>query len=171
MTVEMKTTLRHIHTTSVQAQEHPIRNSALKMGRFTLSLLEMTLSMMVGMPILFMLRNLVPASSFFAAAYRSGTIMSEIAMTVFMTVPMMAWMIVRRHGLRHSVEMAVGMSAPVAAIVGMRLMGADASLPWLAKASHLAMFLGMIAVMVFRRGHYTDKANHSAHAHGAHAHS
>ena len=75
------------------------------------------------------LRNLVPASPPFAAAFQFGTIMFEIAMTVFMAVPMVAWMIVRRHGWRHSVEMAVGMSAPVAAIVVLRLLRAGAYLP------------------------------------------
>ncbi len=167
MAVEMKTTLDHIHSSGEQAQVQPIRSFALKMGRFILSFLEMTLSMMVGMPLLFMLRNLVPASSPFAAAYRSGTILFDIAMTVFMAIPMLAWMIVRRHGWRHSIEMAAGMAAPVAVIVVLRLLGAEAYLPWLSKAGHLAMFLGMLAAMLYRVDHYT--AGHASHQQHVHA--
>ena len=75
-----------------------------------------------------------------------------------------AWMIVRGHGWRHSAEMAFAMLAPVAAIIVLHLLGADAYLPWLSKASHLAMPLGMIVAMLYRRDHYTGKTDHSAHA-------
>ncbi len=163
MTTEIKTTMVHINTANIQAHDHWIRNSASKAGRFTLHLLEMLLAMMAGMPILFMLRNLIPASSSFAAAYVSGTVLSDLAMGVFMTVPMVAWMIMRGHGWHHSAEMAFAMFAPVAAVIVLRLLGADAYLPWLPKASHLGMFLGMLTAMLYRRGHYTGTASHSAH--------
>ena len=127
-------------------------------------LLEMLLAMMVGMPILYLLRNVIPASSSYAAAFQSGTTLNALAMGVFMTVPMVAWMIVRGHGWRHTAEMAFAMLAPVAAIIVLRLLGADASLPWLATASHPAMFLAMIIAMLYRRDHYTGKAGHAAHA-------
>ncbi len=153
-----------INTASIPGHDHQIQNAALKAGRFMLHFLEMTLAMMVGMPILIMARNLVPASSPYAAALKTGTIPFDLVMTIFMVVPMVAWMIVRRHGWRHSVEMAVGMSAPVAAVAVLRLLGGGAYLPWLAKASHSAMFLGMLAAMLYRRDHYTGKAGHSAHA-------
>ena len=164
MTTEINTTMVHINSASIQAHDHRIRNSASKVGRFILHLLEMLLAMMAGMPILFMLRNLIPASSSFTAAFKSGTNLYNLAMAVFMTVPMVAWMIVRGHGWRHSVEMGFAMFAPVAAIIVLRLLGADANLPWLVKASHLAMFLGMIIAMLYRHDHYTGKARHSAHA-------
>lgn len=164
MAIEPKTTTDFITTASLQVPVHEIRNSALKAGRFILHFLEMTLAMMVGMPILFMARNLVPASSAYAAALKSGTIQSGLVMTVFMAVPMVAWMIVRRHGWRHSLEMAIGMCAPVAVIAVLRLLGAEAYLPWLSKAGHLAMFLGMLAAMLYRHDHFTGKAGHLAHA-------
>ncbi len=164
MAIEPKTTIDFINAASPRAPDQPIRDSALKAGRFILHFLEMTLAMMVGMPILFMARNLVPASSSYAAALKSGTIPFDLVMTVFMAVPMVAWMIVRRHGWRHSLEMAIGMCAPVAAIAVLRLLGAEAYLPWLPKASHLAMFLGMLAAMLYRHDHFTGRAGHSAHA-------
>jgi len=159
-----KTTQDQIHTVSTPAPDHRIRNAASNVGRFILHLLEMLLAMMVGMPILYGLRNLIPASFSYAAAFQSGTTLSALAMGVFMTVPMVAWMIVRGHGWRHSAEMGFAMFAPVAAIIVLRLLGADASLPWLAKASHPAMPLAMIIAMLYRRDHYTLKAGHSAHA-------
>jgi flagellar biosynthetic protein FliP len=154
----------HINTASIQAHDHRIRNSAAKVGRFSLHLLEMLLAMMAGMPILPMLRNLIPASSIYAAAFKSGTNVYGLTMAVFMTVPMVAWMIVRGHGWRHSAEMAFAMFVPLIAIIVLRLLGADAYLPWLDKASHLAMPLAMIIAMLYRRDHYTGKAGHSAHA-------
>ncbi len=168
MSIERKTTMDFINSTSIPVHDHPIRNSVLKVGRFILHFLEMTLAMMVGMPILFMLRNLVPTSSPYAAALKTGTVPFDLVMTIFMVAPMVAWMIVRRHGLRHSVEMAIGMSAPVAAIDALRLLGAGAYLPWLSKASHLAMFLGMLAVMLYRCDHSTGNAGHM-HSAGDHS--
>ncbi len=152
---------------TVHTHHHEQHSIFSRAGYFILHFLEMTLAMMVGMPILFMMRNLVPLSSPYAAALQFGTIQFDLVMTVFMAVPMMAWMIVRRHGWRHSIEMAVGMSAPVAAVVVLRLLGAGAHLPWLAKAGHLAMFLGMLAAMLYRLDHYT--ASHASHQQHVHA--
>lgn len=164
MTTEIKTTMDHINTAGIQVRDHRIRNYAAKVGRFGLHLLEMLLAMMVGMPILSMVRNLIPASSIYAAAFKSGTNLYGLTMAIFMTFPMIAWMIVRGHGWRHSVEMGFAMLAPVAATIVLRLLGAYAYLPWLASASHWAMFLGMIIAMLYRRDHYTGKTVHSAHA-------
>ncbi len=52
MSIESKTTIDFINAASLQAPDHPIRNSALKAGRFILHFLEMTVAMTVGMPIL-----------------------------------------------------------------------------------------------------------------------
>ena len=161
MTTEIKTTMDHI--ASVPMHDHQIRNPAAKVGRFSLHLLEMLLAMMAGMPILSMLRNLIPASSSVAAAFKSGTISYSITMTVFMTVPMVAWMIVRGHGWRHSAEMAFAMSVPVAMAICLRLLGVGGSQLWLVGVSHLGMLLGMLIAMLYRRDHYTGKAHHVAH--------
>ena len=159
MTTEIKTTIDHI--ASVPMHDHQNRNTASQVGRFSLHFLEMLLAMMAGMPIFSLARSLIPASSSVAAAFKSGTISYSITMTVFMTLPMVAWMIVRGHGWRHSAEMAFAMLAPVAAIIVLRLLGADAYLPWLDNVSHLAMPLGMIIAMLYRRAEYTT--GHAAH--------
>ena len=169
MTTEIKTTRAHIYTASIPAQDHKIRSSAAKAGRFTLHFLEMMLAMMVGMPVFFMLRNQIPASSIYAAAFVRGTNLYDMAMGVFMTVPMVAWMVVRGHGWRHSAEMAFAMFASVAAVIGLRLLGADVKQLWISKVSHIGMLLGMLIAMLYRRDHYTGKAGHSAHDHSVHA--
>ncbi len=164
MTIEIiDTTMDHTNTASLQAYDHRIRNSAAKVGRFILRLLEMLVAMMAGMPAFFMLRNQIPASSIYTAAFIRGTNLYGLAMAVFMTVPMVAWMIVRGHGWRHSAEMGFAMFAPVAVVIVLRLLGADAYLPWLSKASHLGMFLGMMIAMLYRRDHYTGIAGHAAY--------
>src|SRR5512141_878024 len=117
MAAEIKTTKDHIHTASIPAQEHKIRSFAAKVGRFSLHFLEMMLAMMVGMPILFLLRRLIPASSSYKAIFVSGTNLHDLAMVVFMVIPMVIWMVVRGHGWRHSAEMAFAMSAPLVAVI------------------------------------------------------
>ncbi|HEX6034385.1 MAG TPA: hypothetical protein VFY83_08120, partial [Anaerolineales bacterium] len=159
---EMETNL--LNTASTQAPDPRIRNSALKAGRFILHLLEMLLAMTAGMVALSFLGDLIPAYSSLYFAFRSGTNLYELAMVVSMTVPMVTWMIVRGHGRRHGVEMAFAMFAPVAVIIVLRLLEADAYLPWLADIGHMASFVGMIAAMLYRRDHYTGKVAHSVHA-------
>ena len=158
----METNLLKIATT--QAHDHRIRNSASKAGRFSLHLLEMLLAMMAGMVALSFLGDLIPTYSSLYFAFRSGTNLYELAMVVSMTVPMVAWMIVRGHGRRHSAEMAFAMFAPVAVIIVLRLLEADTYLPWLGDIGHMASFVGMIAAMLYRRDHYTGKVGHSVHA-------
>ena len=170
MTTETKTTKAHIHTASIPVQAHKIRSSTAKVARFGLHFLEMVVAMMVGMPFFFMLRNVIPASSSYMAVFVRGTILFDLAMVVVMTVPMVAWMIMRGHGWRHSAEMAFAMSAPMVAVIALRLLVAsDTYLPWLRQVGYNGMFLGMLIAMLYRRDHYTGKASHSVHDHSVHA--
>ena len=170
MTTEIQTTQAHIHTASIPAQDHTFRSSASTVGRFGLHYLEMVVAMMVGMPFFFMLRNVIPASSRYAAVFVRGTILFDLAMVVVMTVPMVAWMIMRGHGWRHSAEMAFAMSSPMVAVIALRLLeGSDTYLPWLRQVGYNGMFLGMLIAMLYRRDHYMGQAGHSAHDHSVHA--
>lgn len=149
-------------STNTQAYEHPIRKFALQTGRFLGHLVEMLIAMSAGMGVFHLFTGLIrPYSN--SAVIQSGTTLHAIAMAVFMTLPMVAWMIVRGHGWRHSVEMAIAMLAPMAAVGLLCQVGADAYLPWLAEASCPAMFIGMIAAMLYRKDHYTDRGNHASH--------
>ena len=51
-------------------------------------------------------------------------------------------------------------SAPVAAVIALRLLGVGASQEWLIQVGYLGMFLGMLIAMLYRRDHYTGKAHH-----------
>lgn len=170
MTITSDMAMDHGNTGDVSARQRRILDFALKVGRFILHLLEMVLSMMAGMVILYLLDVLSPESSVFAPFFEYGTVKFDLAMVVFMTVPMAAWMLLRRHDRRHVAEMAFGMNVLVAVVIVLRLLGAEANLPWLVDASHPAMFLGMIVAMLYRRDHYTSKADHSTHAAHGHAH-
>jgi hypothetical protein len=160
----IKTTGYPLKTVASLARNSPIYSQAAKVGRFILHLLEMLLSMMVGMVVLYLLDILSPESASYNAFFEYGTIEFDLAMAVFMTVPMVAWMMVRGHDRGHVAEMAFGMNAPVAVIIVLRLLGAEADQPWLADASHPAMYLGMLTAMLYRRDHFTGRAGHSAHA-------
>ena len=164
MTITSKTTIDHVRTADIQTHARRIRSTASKMGRFSLHLLEMTLAMMVVMVLLYLLDTLTPESSRYSVFFEYGTNQFDLAMGVLMTVPMVAWMAVRGHGRRHSVEMAGAMFVPVVAIIMLRLFGAGAYLSWLDYASHPAMFLTMLVAMLYRRDHYTGKAGHAVHA-------
>lgn len=144
--------------------KHMHRNQSLawKVGRFLLHLFEMLLAMEAGMGLFHLLQWLIPASSGIKAALKFGTNLHTILMAVFMTIPMAAWMKIRGHGWRYSVEMVVAMLAPMAAIILLCWLGIDAYLPWLAQASGPTMYLGMLAYMLYRRDHFTGQAHHAA---------
>ena len=164
MTTLGKTTHDHRKMEATPAQDSRIHSLASKVGRFLLHLLEMVLAMSAGMSIFHLLANQIPATSSLAVVADSETVVHNVVMDIFMTVPMLAWMILRRHGWRHSLEMGLAMLAPVAVINLLCSLGVVEYLPWLAKASGPAMYLGMLAAMLYRRSHYTVKASHSGHA-------
>ena len=143
--------------------ERRLSAGASNVGRFVWHFLEMALAMQVGGLAFLILLRLIPESSSFAPALARGTYLRPIVSGVLMTLPMVAWMIFRGHGWRPSLEMAAAMLAPVAAIVGLRILGVDNYLPWLAKASCPSMYPAMLAAMLYRRDHYTGQAGHSTH--------
>lgn len=143
---------------------HRTRSLPWQVGRFCLHLLEMLLAMFAGMGLFHFLGGLIPATSPIAAVAERGTDLHVIGMNIFMVVPMVAWMIFRGHGWRHSVEMAVAMLAPIALVTVLCRLGVDTYLPWLTGASAPAMFLGMLAAMLYRRSHYTGKEHHENHS-------
>lgn len=140
-----------------------MNNQVAKVWRFLLHFLEMLLAMGAGMGIFHLLVRLIPASSSLNTAIKPGTNVHAILMMAFMTIPMLGWMIIRGHGWRHSLEMGIGMVIPMLVIALLCQLGLSEYLPWLTDANSAAMFLGMIAVMIYRRDHYTGSASHSAH--------
>ena len=164
MTAIENTTHDHMKMEAMQAQVSNRRSPASKVGRFLLHLLEMLLAMEAGMVVFHLLANQIPATSSLATVADNETVLHNVVMDVFMTVPMLVWMILRGHGWRHSLEMGVAMLAPVAVINLLCSLVAVKYLPWLAGASGPAMYFGMLAAMLYRRDHITVKAGHSGHA-------
>jgi transcriptional regulator GlxA family with amidase domain len=112
-------------------------------ARFALHFGEMVLAMYVGMLIYMPLQGLVPGS------------LQRIGMAVFMAAPMVVWMRLRGHGLRHGFEMAAAMLVPWAL-----LLGAATVVPPLAGVADWAMYLGMLAIMLVRWDHFTGSGAH-----------
>jgi YHS domain-containing protein len=123
---------------------------------FVRHFLEMSLAMVVGM-LLFMA---IPGVMQLPKA------LHLLGMAAAMTLPMIVWMRIRGHGWRHGIEMSLGMLLPWAAVLALVGLGAASVLPWLEQADGPAMFLGMLAVMLLRPGHYAH-AHHHAHEQAA----
>lgn len=163
MTTLGNTTHDHRKIAPIQAQVPNRRKLASKVGRFLLHLLEMLLAMQAGMILFHLLENQIPATSSLAAVADSETVVHNVVMDIFMTVPMLAWMLLRGHGWHHSLEMAFAMLAPTAVINLLCSLGAVEYLPWLAEVSGPAMYIGMLGAMLYRRNHFTGHIDHSAH--------
>jgi hypothetical protein len=136
---------------------------ASKVGRFLLHFLEMQIPMTLGM-ILFgvVVRQLrtVPSLS---TTFARGSDLTILTDGLFMSIPMVAWMVYRKHGWRHSLEMAAAMLAPMLAIILLGWLGAYAALPWLPKLACAVSSLGMLVYMLFQRAHFTGEAGHATH--------
>jgi hypothetical protein len=125
--------------------------------RFFLQFLELQIPMVLGASVCYLLGRLVPVSSSLATAYHPGTYLFAIGDVLFLTVPVVGWMIVRGHRPRHSLEMALAMVAPVAMIAVAGELAGYAYLLWLVTAMYPAMSLGMLVYMLYRRGPGTNK--------------
>jgi hypothetical protein len=139
----------------------PMQSVAASVRRFLLRFLEMQLPMVLGAAVCYLLLRLIPASSSFATVYHPGTYLYTAGDLLFLTVPVVASMVFRGHGWRHSLEMAVALLAPVAAIIVLGELAGYAYRPWLITAGYPAMSLGMLVYMLYRSYEHA----HSAHEH------
>jgi len=127
-----------------------MRSVAANVTRFVLHFLELQIPMVVGAVVCFLLLRLIPASSSFATVYYPGAYLYTAGDIFFLTVPVVAWMIFRGHGWRHSLEMVVALLAPVAAIIVVGELAGYAYRPWLITAGYPAISLGMLMYMLYR---------------------
>jgi hypothetical protein len=117
----------------------------------------------LGALVCYLLTRLIRASPNFATIYHPGTYLYAAGDVLFLTVPVVTWMILRGYGWRHSREMAVAMVAPVAAIFVIGELAGYAYLLWLITAMYPAMSLGMLVDMLYRRDHFTVRVGHATH--------
>ena len=117
---------------------------------------EMWIAMTLGMAIL--CRSSWSWSHMgYTALLDTASIDYQAWMGVFMAVPMVAWMRVRGHGWRMGMEMAGAMLGPIAAVLALCALGVPDAFPWLTtRATGPAMAIGMVAIMLYRREHYTS---------------
>ncbi len=141
-------------TTNIKQMSVPAngktRGIAARVGRFLLDVLELQIPMTLGAVVCYLLINLIPASSSLATVYYPGTYLFTAGDLFFLTVPVVAWLVFRGRGWRHSLGMAVAMLTPVAAIVVLGELTGSAYRLWLITAGYPAMSLGMLAYMLVR---------------------
>jgi hypothetical protein len=142
-------------------REIQIPRAVARVRTFILHFLELQIAMGLGALVCYLLSRLIPASSSFATIYHPGTYVYAAGDVLFLTVPVVTWMIFRGYGRRHSREMAVAMVAPVAAIIVVGELAGYAYLLWLITAMYPAMSLGMLVYMLYRRDQFTVRVGHS----------
>ena len=130
--------------------------------RFVSHYVQMSIAMMLGM--------YLPVWGFILSALDLSGLVSRspeasaLVMTAEMVFGMAAWMCIRRHSWRHTVEMSAGMSASTVVAATASLAGL---LPHTAAQSGTVGFLmwaGMLVAMLFRwRDYAQGHQNHEAH--------
>lgn len=141
------------------------RGFGAKVGRFLWHLVQMVLAMAVGMVIYVALFRLVLTPEGYKAMQSEQPFLWYAEMAVFMTVPMVALM--RHHGYRwrQCAKMSSAMLIPPAGLIALVQLGVRAYLPWLSTrtlpaSTHVAMLLGMLLSMIYRRAEYGDSRHH-----------
>jgi hypothetical protein len=119
---------------------------------------QLQVAMCIGALVCYLLGQLVPASSSFGRLYYRGAYLYMLGDVLFLIGPVVLWMLLRRHGWRHGLEMAVAMVAPVAAIAVLGELTGYAYQLWLITAGYPAMSVGLFACMVYRP-HVLDRAS------------
>ncbi len=123
----------------------------MEMRRLLLSFLELQIAMALGALVCFFVGRVVRASPTYATDYHPGTVLFFLGDVFFLTAPVVAWMLFRNPRWRDSLELAVAMLAPVAAMVVLGELMRSAYLLWLVTAMYPAMSFGMLAYMFYRR--------------------
>ena len=129
-------------STTLTPNPTPVRQTL----RFLRHFGEMVLAMLLGMAVFDVMTG--------AILIPMGLELSALAMEVAMSVPMVAWMRIRKHAWRPSVEMAGAMIVPTVLLIGGSRLGL---LPRTSVmlGTHLLMLPAMLAVMLARWGDYT----------------
>jgi hypothetical protein len=127
---------------------------------FIVHFLELQIAMALGALVCYLFTRLIPTSSRFATVYHPGTYLYAAGDILFLTLPVVAWMIFRGSGWRHSRGMALAIVAPVAAIIVLGEFLGYAYLLWLVTAMYPAMSLGMLVYMLYRHHHFTIRSAH-----------
>jgi hypothetical protein len=145
--------------TRVRASELQERSSfracAEKVGCFAFHFAEMWFAMFLGMAVFMVLRIALMAQGY-AALLEATSIEFQVGMGVFMVAPIVARMRLRGCRWRECAEMSAAMMLSTAAALALRALELRDALVWLASNQHAIMLVGMLAIMLYRREHYTS---------------
>jgi hypothetical protein len=133
-----------------------------RVSRLFLSFLELQIPMVLGAFGCYLLGRVISGSFSLATTYRPGTYVFAIGDVVFLTVPVVAWMLFRGRGRRYSVEMALAMLAPVTVIALVGELAGHPYLLWLVTGMYPAMCLGMIIFLVYSRDRFAGQMHEPA---------
>jgi hypothetical protein len=79
----------------------------------------------------------------------------QVGMAIFMVAPMVGWMRFRGCSWRECGAMSAAMLLSTAAVLVARALDLRDAQLWLESNQHLLMLAGMLALMTYRRAHYT----------------
>ena len=138
------------------------RGNLFPLWLWLLHLCEMTVAMYAGM-LVYMAVGGPAVTSLFGNGFAGGALRYS-GMVLAMVLPMTALMRVEGHSWRMAHEMALAMIAPIVLCFGLLALGFCQFvlfLAWLTPtsvyaAAHDGMLLGMVALMIVRRGMYAD---------------
>lgn len=117
-------------------------------GRLALHYVEMVVAMMVAMVVLAPVSDLSWGLVGVDLDQPRWAVVAGLVMAIDMTVGMAAWMLVRRHGRRHVVDMSAAMLLPAAVVAALELAGVLGHGTG-GVVSHVGMLVAM-AVVVLR---------------------
>jgi hypothetical protein len=124
-------------------------------GKFLVHFLEMVIAMGIGMAIFGPVKGSL-ISQGYAALLDTHSLDYQAWMNLFMVVPMVLWMRVRGCSWLHGAEMPGAMVVPPACVLVLCSLGVSNVLPWFTTSlTGVAMFLGMLGSMLYRREMYT----------------
>jgi hypothetical protein len=114
----------------------------------------MWFAMVLGMAVFMVLRVALLAQGY-VSLRGSASIEFQVGMGPSMVAGMVAWMRLRGCSWREYGEMSSVMLVPTAAALVLRGLDLQDALRWLASSQHALMLVGMLALMLHRREHYT----------------
>ena len=129
-----------------------VRGPAADFGRRLFLFVELQFAMALGALACLLVGRVARASPIYATEYRPGTVPYFLGDVFFLTLPVVIWMLIRGFGRRRSLELALAMLSPVAAIVLLGQLTRGAYLLWLVTTMYPAMSMGMLAYLAFRLG-------------------
>ena len=147
----------------MQTLTHQLRKISPSTRQFIRHYVEMLVAMILGMVVVVLPADaaLVALGTSSGEFYEDAPAIMLIAMTVAMTVPMVAWMRYRGHAWQPSMEMAASMVLPMVALLALLWTGLMTDSATLMAVLHAVMLPSMLIAMLVRRDEYSGHHSHS----------